>query len=78
MTFEKANIGYFLLFILIGGILGSAFGTLLARVVPSLSLIKESLTGAIGFNIDIISFSVRLNLSAIIGVIIGIILFKKA
>ncbi len=77
MTFDRANLGYFIAFMLIGAILGSALGTLLARLVPALAVIKQSLTGPIGFNLEIISFSISLNLSAIIGLIAGIILFRK-
>ena len=77
MTFERKNIGYFIAFLLIGGILGSAIGTLAADIFPSISIIKKSLTGPIGFNLEIISFHVNLNISAIIGLIIGIIIFHK-
>ena len=77
MTFERKNIGYFIAFLLIGGILGSAVGTLLADIFPALSIIKKSLTGPIGFNLEIISFHVNLNISAIVGLIIGIIIFHR-
>ncbi len=77
MTFERGNTGYFLAFLVIGAILGSALGTLLAKLVPALSIIRMSLTGPVGFNLEIISFSVSLNLSAIIGLVIGFILFRK-
>ncbi len=77
MTFERGNLGYFIAFILIGAILGSSVGTLLARIFPALSLIKESLTGPVGFNLEIVSFSIKLNLSAIIGLVLGFILFWK-
>jgi len=77
MTFERENIGYFLAFMLIGGILGSAIGTLFAKLLPSLSIIKSNLTGPLGFNLEIVSFSIRLNIAAIIGLITGIVIFKK-
>lgn len=77
MTFERGNTGYFLAFLVIGAILGSALGTLLAKLVPALSIIRTSLTGPVGFNLEIISFSVSLNLSAIIGLVIGFFLFRK-
>jgi len=69
--------GYFLAFMLIGGILGSALGTLLVKLIPSLSVITSTLTGPIGFNLEIIRFSVKLNLAAIVGIIGGIIIFRK-
>jgi hypothetical protein len=77
MTFERGNFGYFIAFILIGAILGSSVGTLLARIFPALSVIKDSLTGPLGFNLEIVSFSLKLNLSAIIGLIFGLVLFRK-
>ena len=77
MTFEKGNFGYLLAFMIVGGILGSAVGTLLAKIFPVLSFIKTNLTGPLGFNLEIISFSLRLNLSAILGLTAGIIIFKR-
>jgi len=77
MTFTKGNMSYFIAFMLIGAILGSALGTLLVRFFPVLSVITDNLTGPIGFNLEIVSFSFRLNLSAVIGLIAGIITFRK-
>lgn len=77
MRFEKMNMGYFVLFLIIGAILGSALGTFLARLFPAISIINKSLTGPIGFNLEIISFSMKLNLSAIIGLLFGIFIFRK-
>jgi hypothetical protein len=78
MTFERGNTGYFLAFIIIGGILGSALGTLAVRLLPSLSVLTQNLTSAIGFNIEILSISLRVNIAAIVGMGIGFFLFKKA
>ncbi len=78
MTFERGNWGYFLTFVVIGGILGSAMGTLLVRLLPSLSIITQNLTSAVGFNFEIVSFALRLNVSAIVGMAVGIVLFLKA
>lgn len=77
MSFDRANIGYFIAFLLVGAILGSAIGTLIAGFVPALAIIKKNLTGPIGLNLEIFSFSASLNLSAIIGMIAGFILFRK-
>ncbi len=77
MTFEKGNIGYFLAFLLLGGILGSALGTLIAKIFPSLSIIKTSLTGPLSFNLEIISFGIKLNLASILGIVAGIFVFRK-
>lgn len=77
MIFERSNFIYFLAFILIGAILGSAAGALAAKVVPGIQVINENLTGSIGFNLEVVTFSIRLNLSAIIGIITGIVIFRK-
>lgn len=78
MTFEKENIGYLLSFIVVGGILGSAVGMLIAKIFPALSILKDNLTAALGFDLEIIRISIRLNAVAIAGIFIGIFLFKKA
>jgi hypothetical protein len=77
MTFEKQNIGYLLAFMLVGAILGSALGALVARLFPVMAVIQKSLTGPIGFNLEIVSFSVRLNLSSIVGLLAGVLVFRK-
>jgi len=77
MTFERENIGYFIAFMLIGGILGSALGTLIAKLAPAASIVKADLTGAIGVNLEIVSFSIKLNIAAIVGIVAGIAIFRK-
>ncbi|HSV96289.1 MAG TPA: hypothetical protein VLM75_05060 [Spirochaetota bacterium] len=77
MIFAKGNLGFFLAFLLIGGVLGSALGTLVVRLFPALQVINTSLTGPISLNLEIISFGVRLNLSAIAGMIVGLLIFRK-
>jgi hypothetical protein len=77
MTFQRGNIGILFLFMIVGAVLGSALGTLIVNYVPSLAVLVKNLTGPIGFNFEIISFMLRLNLSAIIGLVIGIVIFRK-
>lgn len=77
MTFERSNMGFLLAFMIIGAILGSSAANLLAKIFPALSFLKESLTGPIGFNLDIVSFSLKLNLPAIIGLVTGLYIFRK-
>jgi hypothetical protein len=77
MTFERNNIIYLIAFMLVGAILGSALGTFAAGVVPALSVMQKSLTGPIGFNLEIISIHVTINLSSIIGLVLGILIFRK-
>lgn len=77
MIFERSNFGYFIAFILIGGILGSALGTLVAHALPVLSFVKTGLTGPIGFSLEIIKFELNLNLASIAGIVLGFILFRK-
>ncbi len=77
MTFGRGNFGIFLVFLLIGGILGSALGTLLVKFVPSFAVINASLTGPLSVNLEILSIGVKLNLSAIVGMILGCFIFIK-
>ena len=77
MTFERSNLGFFITFLLIGAILGSALGTLLAKFIPGAAIINQSLTAPIGFSLEIISFSLKLNLASIVGLIAGIIIYRK-
>jgi len=77
MAFIKTNIGFFIGFLFLGAILGSAIGTLVAKLFPSLAIIKANLTGPIGFNLEIINFSLKLNFSAIIGILLGFLIYRK-
>lgn len=77
MTFDRANTWYFIAFLLIGAILGSALGALLVKAVPALKVITTNLTGPVGFNLEVVSFSLKISLSSIFGMILGIILFRK-
>jgi len=78
MTFDRGNIGYFIAFLLLGGILGSALAVLIAKLVPALSILKENLTAPLGFSLEVVSLSVRLNIGAVAGMIAGAVVFRKA
>jgi hypothetical protein len=77
MVFERANTGYFIAFVLLGAVLGSALGNLIVKFIPALKEITTSLTGPIGFNLEIITFSIKLNFASIVGLILGIFIFRK-
>ncbi|PKL16723.1 MAG: hypothetical protein CVV49_14860 [Spirochaetae bacterium HGW-Spirochaetae-5] len=77
MIFERANTGYFIAFVLLGAVLGSALGNLIVKFIPALKEITTSLTGPIGFNLEIITFSIKLNFASIVGLILGIFIFRK-
>ena len=77
MTFERSHMGYFIAFLVIGAILGSALGTFFAKLFRVLSIIKVKLTEPIGFNLEIISFSSRLNLAALVGLVTGALIFRR-
>ncbi len=77
MVFGKGNTGFFIAFLLIGAICGSALGTFLVGFAPGLKILTTPLTGSIGINLEIITFSIKLNLASIIGLIAGIIIFRK-
>jgi len=79
MLFERSNIGYLIIFIILGAVLGSAVGNLIVKIIPipELKVITSSLTEPIGFNLEIITFSLRLNFASIVGLILGIVIFRK-
>ncbi len=77
MVFERSNTVYFFAFMFIGAILGSALGTLIVKFVPAMKMLTESLTGPIGFNLEIISLSLKINLASAIGLVLGIVVFRK-
>lgn len=76
MTFSREHIGYFIGFVILGGILGIAVGSFLVKLAPSLAIINASLTKPIGFDLELISFYFRFNISAIVGMIVGVLVFK--
>ncbi len=78
MTFERAHIGYFLAFMVVGGLLGSALAVLLAKLFPALSIIKENLTAPVGFNLEVLAFSIKINAGTLAGMVAGILFFRKA
>jgi len=78
MTFDRGNIGYLIAFILVGGILGSALAHLAVKLAPSLAILTQNLTAPIGFNLEVLSFSLRLNIGSVAGMIAGTVLFRKA
>lgn len=77
MTFNKANSGYFIGFILIGAVLGQALGNLITAVLPSVEIISRILTEAVSADFGVIAFKVRLSISSIIGLIAGLFIFIK-
>jgi len=79
MVFARSNIGYLIAFMVLGAVLGSALGNLVVKIFPSpaLKVITVPLTESIGFNLEIITFSIRLNFASIVGLIIGIFIFRK-
>jgi len=77
MQFQRGAMGFFLAFIIIGAILGSSLGALLVGLVPSLSVLTRPLLGPVGFNLDIVSFSLKINFSALLGIIVGFLVFRK-
>jgi hypothetical protein len=68
---------YLIAFMIVGAILGSALGTLIAGFFPNMSVITKNLTGPIGFSLVVISFNLRLNLSGIIGLMLGAMIYRR-
>ena len=74
---DRTNFMYLIAFMIVGAILGSALGTLIAGFFPNLSVITKNLTGPIGFSLEVISFNLRLNLSGIIGLMLGAMIYRR-
>jgi len=77
MVFGRGNTGFFIAFLLIGAICGSALGNLIVGFLPQLKFLNSNLTGPIGISLEIITFSIKLNLASIIGLIAGIFIFRR-
>ncbi|MFZ3089807.1 MAG: DUF4321 domain-containing protein [Nitrospirota bacterium] len=89
MPFLKRNFWIFLVFILLGGLLGSILGEILGIVAPDGPLRSIFLKGfRIGIdppftlNLRIITFTIgftfSINLMSILGMIIGMYLYKQS
>jgi hypothetical protein len=76
MTFSRDHIAFFIGFVILGGILGIAVGSFMVKLAPSLSIITAPLTKPIGFDGELISVYIRLNIAAVAGMIAGIVLFR--
>jgi hypothetical protein len=76
MTFTRDHIAFFIGFVILGGILGIAVGSFMVKLAPSLSILTAPLTKPIGFDGELISVYVRLNIAAVAGLIAGIVLFR--
>lgn len=77
MTFMRTNFGFFIAFIVIGAILGHALGSLIVTVIPDAKIITANLTEAVSFDLHVIFLKVRLSISAIVGIIAGLLIFLK-
>jgi len=77
VRFERGNIGFFFLFIIAGGVLGSVLGMFLSELFPSLTIITKSLTDFLTVDLQMIKIAVRLNISSCIGIIAGIVVYLK-
>jgi len=76
MTFTRDHITFFIGFVILGGILGIAVGSFMVKLAPSLSILTAPLTKPIGFDCELISVYIRLNIAAVAGMIAGIVLFR--
>ena len=77
MVFSKANFSYFIAFLLVGGILGTAIGVFLGSSFPALTILKQNVISSACFDLVVISISFNINPITIVGIISGIVLFYK-
>ena len=89
MAFLQRNFWIFLVFILLGAFLGSILGEILGIVAPEgplrnifLKAFKIGIDPAFTLNIRIITFTIgftfSINLMSILGMIIGVYLYKQS
>lgn len=76
MRLEKGH-SFFLLFIVVGGILGSVIGALLVEIFPSLKIITKEMTDFLTIDLQLIKIAVRLTISSVVGITAGIIVFFR-
>ncbi len=77
MTFEKSNLGFFIVFLIVGAVLGHALGSLIVSMFPAAKVITVNLTEAVSFDINVVFVKLRLSISAIIGCIAGFLIYIK-
>ncbi|TAL31758.1 MAG: hypothetical protein EPN93_16890 [Spirochaetes bacterium] len=77
MRIERGTLGYFITFLILGGVLGSALGTLVVKLAPSLAAVNANLTGALALNLEIVSFGIKVTLASLAGMVLGIVIFLR-
>jgi len=77
VVFGKGNLGFFIAFVLIGGILGTALGSLFASLVPALAILKTNLVPNAAVDLVVMSVSFNINPLTIAGMCLGIFFFIK-
>jgi len=68
VVFGKGNLGFFIAFVLIGGILGTALGSLFASLVPALAVLKTNLVPNAAVDLVVMSVSFNINPLTIAGI----------
>lgn len=77
MVFGKSNFGFFIAFVLIGGILGTALGSLVGSLLPILAVLKSNVVPNAEINLVVMSVSFNINPVTLAGMLLGIVFFIK-
>jgi hypothetical protein len=77
MKLTKKNSGHFIALLLLGLIVGTLCWELLARIASSFDTDIAFDIGPVGFDVLVLQFYIKINPGSLIGIITGVLLFRK-
>ena len=77
MKFSKKNTSHLVLLIFMGLVIGTLAWELFARILESFSVNAALAIGPVGFDIGVLVFYIKINPGSVLGIIAGIILFRR-
>jgi len=77
MKFNKKNTRHLILLIFMGLLIGTLAWELFAKIMESFSLNVSLAIGPVGFDIGVLVFYIKINPGSVIGILAGILLFRR-
>lgn len=77
MKFNKKNLGHLVLLLIMGLVIGTLAWELIAKILESFSIDAAFAIGPVGFDINVLVFYIKINPGSVIGIITGILLFRR-
>jgi len=77
MVFGRGNLGWFIAFVLIGAVLGTALGGLAGTLTPKLAVLGRNIVPSMGVNLVFMSVQFNINPLTLLGMVGGIFAFIK-